>query len=85
MSEIINLCDTSFREYCYDKFGVDREVIHNVDSTFYKYGFKNVYYRRKTIIQFLNYVSGDKKNLLSRELIQTIEKYIFRDYIEYYH
>lgn len=82
MCKTINLSNSSFIKHCYNKYGIDQGMHNAIDRIFYKYGFKNIYYRRKIIINFLDFVNFDKEKIVisNHKLIKTIESYIFRDY-----
>lgn len=61
-TNIIHLPDLQFVRFCEEKYGVNRGVYNTIDSWFYRKGLIDIVIRRKTIIQFLEYVSYSYRN-----------------------
>lgn len=51
--------DIFFQRTCDENFGINRGVYNTIDNWFYNIGLKNILVRRKEILRFLFYLSGE--------------------------
>ncbi|MET1029939.1 hypothetical protein [Domibacillus tundrae] len=91
-STFLNLPNSRFYEWCYEKYGLNRGVFNTIDNWLYEYGIVNVLSRRIYLLAFLDFAEasgirrGEQKYLkfghggLSeklREFLQVQEDHIY--------
>ncbi|MFD1707877.1 hypothetical protein ACFSCZ_14215 [Siminovitchia sediminis] len=56
---VTHYTDFSFQKFCDQTFGVNRGVYNTIDRCFYERGIKDITTRRKEILSFLQFVTGE--------------------------
>ncbi|OLO37111.1 hypothetical protein BTR23_14370 [Alkalihalophilus pseudofirmus] len=79
-NQIINLTDLAFRQYCEEKYGLNKGIYNTIDDWFYKKGFINIQLRRYQVLEFIHYhLSAHKTKKISfgsGGLVKKLNEYV---------